>query len=296
MGNIVHAVALQANLTTRSIFSVGQELRKNLAAALAAVVVGLYVLMAVFAPALAPYPPNETALAERLQPPGAEHWLGTDGLGRDILSRCLYGARVSILVGFLAVTLCVVFGVSLGLMAGFYRGRLDSIFSRFSELLMAFPYLISAIAMMAFLGPGFFNLIWALALRGWVEFFRLARGDTLAQQTREYVDAARSLGLSGLQIMLNEILPNIVPSIIVLATLRVGFMIVLEASLSFLGVGIPPSIPAWGSMISEGRGVLFIAWWVSTLPGLILMALVLAINLLGEGLREVLDPRLKVQT
>jgi peptide/nickel transport system permease protein len=296
MGNIAHAVALQANLTTRSIFSVGQELRKNLAAALAAVVVGLYVLMAVFAPALAPYPPNETALAERLQPPGAEHWLGTDGLGRDILSRCLYGARVSILVGFLAVTLCVVFGVSLGLMAGFYRGRLDSIFSRFSELLMAFPYLISAIAMMAFLGPGFFNLVWALALRGWVEFFRLARGDTLAQQTREYVDAARSLGLSGRQIMLNEILPNIVPSIIVLATLRVGFMIVLEASLSFLGVGIPPSIPAWGSMISEGRGVLFIAWWVSTLPGLILMALVLAINLLGEGLREVLDPRLKVQT
>jgi peptide/nickel transport system permease protein len=296
MGNIAHAVALQANLTTRSIFSVGQELSKNLAAALAAVVVGLYVLMAVFAPALAPYAPNETALAERLQPPGAEHWLGTDGLGRDILSRCLYGARVSILVGFLAVTLCVVFGVSLGLMAGFYRGRLDSIFSRFSELLMAFPYLISAIAMMAFLGPGFFNLVWALALRGWVEFFRLARGDTLAQQTREYVDAARSLGLSGWQIMLNEILPNIVPSIIVLATLRVGFMIVLEASLSFLGVGIPPSIPAWGSMISEGRGVLFIAWWVSTLPGLILMALVLAINLLGEGLREVLDPRLKVQT
>lgn len=296
MGNIAHALALQANLTTRSIFSVGQELRKNLAATIAAVVVGLYVLMAVFAPALAPYPPNETALAERLQPPGAEHWLGTDGLGRDILSRCLYGARVSILVGFLAVTLCVLFGVSLGLMAGFYRGRLDSILSRFSELLMAFPYLISAIAMMAFLGPGFFNLVWALALRGWVEFFRLARGDTLAQQTREYVDAARSLGLSGWQIMLNEILPNIVPSIIVLATLRVGFMIVLEASLSFLGVGIPPSIPAWGSMISEGRGVLFIAWWVSTLPGLILMVLVLAINLLGEGLREVLDPRLKVQT
>jgi peptide/nickel transport system permease protein len=150
--------------------------------------------------------------------------------------------------------------------------------------------------MMAFLGPGFFNLIWALALRGWVEFFRLARGDTLAQQTREYVDAARSLGQPGWQIMLSEILPNIMPSIIVLATLRVGFMIVLEASLSFLGVGIPPSIPAWGSMISEGRGLLFTAWWVSTLPGLILMVLVLAINLLGEGLREVLDPRLKVQT
>jgi peptide/nickel transport system permease protein len=296
MANFTGAIALQATLTSRSLLGVWRELRKNPAAGFAAVVVGLYVLVAVVGPVIAPYAPNETALSDRLQPPSGEHLLGTDGLGRDILSRCIYGARVSILIGFLSVTLCVLFGVGLGLMAGYYRGRLDTIFSRASEILMAFPYLISAIAMMAFLGPGFFNLVWALALRGWVEFFRLARGDTLSQQTREYVDAARSLGQPNWQIMLSEIVPNILPSIIVLATLRVGFMIVLEASLSFLGVGIPPSIPAWGSMISEGRGVLFIAWWVSTLPGLILMVLVLAINLFGEGLREVLDPRLKVQT
>lgn len=296
MAHVTEALTLHAYLTARSLLGVWQELRHNPSAVLAALVVGVYIPIAIIGPVIAPYPPSETALVDRLQEPGAEHWLGTDGLGRDILSRCIYGARVSILIGFLSVALCVVFGVSLGLMAGFYRGRLDAIFSRMSEILMAFPYLISAIAMMAFLGPGFFNLIWALALRGWVEFFRLARGDTLSQQTREYVDAARSLGQPGWQIMLSEILPNIVPSIIVLATLRVGFMIVLEASLSFLGVGIPPSIPAWGSMISEGRGLLFTAWWVSTLPGLILMLLVLAINLLGEGLREVLDPRLKVQT
>jgi len=296
MAHVTEALTLHAYLTARSLLGVWQELRKNPSAVLAALVVGVYILIAICGPVIAPYPPSETALVDRLQEPGEEHWLGTDGLGRDILSRCIYGARVSILIGFLSVTLCVFFGVSLGLIAGYYRGRLDSIFSRMSEVLMAFPYLISAIAMMAFLGPGFFNLIWALALRGWVEFFRLARGDTLAQQTREYVDAARSLGQPGWQIMLSEILPNILPSIIVLATLRVGFMIVLEASLSFLGVGIPPSIPAWGSMISEGRGLLFTAWWVSTLPGLILMALVLATNLLGEGLREVLDPRLKVQT
>jgi len=296
MANFTGAIALQATLTSHSLLGVWRELRKNPAASTAAVIVGLYVLVAVIGPLIAPHPPNETALVDRLQAPSQEHWMGTDGLGRDILSRCIYGARVSILIGFLSVTLCVVVGVGMGLMAGYYRGRLDSVFSRASEILMAFPYLISAIAMMAFLGPGFFNLVWALALRGWVEFFRLARGDTLAQQTREYVDAARSLGQPDWQIMLSEILPNIVPSIIVLATLRVGFMIVLEASLSFLGVGIPPSIPAWGSMISEGRGVLFIAWWVSTLPGLILMVLVLAINLFGEGLREVLDPRLKVQT
>jgi peptide/nickel transport system permease protein len=296
MINLAEALTLHASLTSQSLYGVWQELRKNPSAVIALLVVGSYILIALLGPMIAPYPPNETALTDRLQEPSAEHWLGTDALGRDILSRCIYGARVSILIGSLSVSLCVLVGVGLGLTAGYYRGRPDSIFSRLSELLMAFPYLISAIAMMAFLGPGFFNLIWALALRGWVEFFRLSRGDTLAQQTREYVDAARSLGQPGWQIMLSEILPNIVPSIIVLATLRVGFMIVLEASLSFLGVGIPPSIPAWGSMISEGRGLLFTAWWVSTLPGLILMILVLAINLLGEGLREVLDPRLKVQT
>ena len=296
MSHLTETLTLHAVLTARSAFGVWQGLRQNPSAVLAALVVGIYIVIAIFGPVIAPYPPNETALADRLQEPSMEHWLGTDGLGRDILSRCIFGARVSILIGFLSVTICVFFGVSMGLIAGYYRGHLDSVFSRMSEILMAFPYLISAIAMMAFLGPGFFNLIWALALRGWVEFFRLARGDTLSQQTREYVDAARSLGQPGWQIMLSEILPNIMPSIIVLATLRVGFMIVLEASLSFLGVGIPPSIPAWGSMISEGRGLLFTAWWVSTLPGLILMALVLATNLLGEGLREVLDPRLKVQT
>jgi peptide/nickel transport system permease protein len=235
------------------------------------------------------------ALGSRLAVPSLDHWFGTDSLGRDILSRCIFGARISILVGLFSVSLCVIFGVSLGLVAGYSRGRLDAVLSRASELLMAFPYLIAAIGMMAFMGPGFWNLIWALALRGWVEFFRLARGETMGQMTREYVEAAQALAQPRWRIMLSEILPNITASIIVLATLRVGFMIVLEASLSFLGVGIPPSIPAWGSMISEGRHVLFISWWVSALPGIILMILVLATNLLGEGLREVLDPRLKVQ-
>ena len=296
MATVSNVFMLHASLVMRNITGVWRELRRNPAAFIAALLVGFYIVMAIFGPALAPYAPNEIALVDRLQEPNARHWLGTDGLGRDILSRCIYGARVSILIGFLSVLLCVVIGVGTGLMAGYYRGKLDSILSRMSELLMAFPYLISAIAMMAFMGPGFFNLIWALALRGWVEFFRLSRGDTLAQKPKEYVEAAKSLGQSHWQIMFFEILPNILPSIIVLTTLRVGFMIVLEASLSFLGVGIPPSIPAWGSMISEGRGVLFIAWWVSTLPGLILMTLVLSINILGEGLREVLDPRLKVQT
>lgn len=296
MTAVARVMGLHAARLGRNLGGVVGALSRNPATVVAGLVVMAFILMAVFAPMLAPQAPNSMSLGKRLQAPGPGHWFGTDGLGRDILSRTLYGARISILVGLLSVTLCVVIGVSLGLVSGYYRGWMDAFWSRISELLMAFPYLISAIGMMAFMGPGFWNLVWALALRGWVEFFRLARGETLAQSTREYVEAARSLGKPGWWIMLSEILPNITASVIVLATLKVGYLIVLEASLSFLGVGIPPTIPAWGSMINEGRSVLFIAWWVSTIPGLALVALVLAVNLLGEGLREVLDPRLKVQT
>ena len=296
MTAVAKILYLQARRSKRNLLEVWGGLSTNPAAMISGIIVLVYVILAVFAPYIVPAPPNDADLTQRLNPPSRSQWFGTDSLGRDLLSRTIYGARVSILIGLLSVGLCVLFGVSLGLLAGYYRGWLDAALSRFSELLLAFPYLISAIGMMAFLGPGFWNLVWALALRGWVEFFRLARGETLSQTTKEYVEAARSLGQPGWRIMLGEILPNIMASVIVLATLRVGFLIVLEASLSFLGVGIPPTIPAWGSMISEGRNVLFIAWWVSTIPGLALVLLVLAINLLGEGLREVLDPRLKVQT
>lgn len=296
MTSIARSISISTARTGRNMHRIGSELYRNPAAFAAALAVLFYISLAVFAPWIAPQSPSESNLGARLQAPSDAHWFGTDGLGRDLLSRTIYGARVSILAGLFSVGLCVLGGVTFGLLAGFYRGWLDTVISRASEFIIAFPYLISAIGMMAFMGPGFWNLVWALSIRGWVEFFRLARGETLSQSTREYVDAARSLGMPGWRIMLSEILPNITASIIVLATLRIGFFIVLEASLSFLGVGIPPSIPAWGSMIAEGRGVLFIAWWVSTIPGLALVVLVLSINLLGEGLREVLDPRLKVQT
>ncbi len=252
-----------------------------------------YVGLALLAPFIAPYDPANTDLTARLAPPSAAHWFGTDTIGRDILSRTIWGTRVSLLVGLLTVSITTLAGLLLGLFGGYFRGWFDNLTARLTELLLAFPYLIFAIGMMAFLGPGFWNLIWALSLKGWVEFYRLARGETLAQTTREYVEAARALGHSHLRILFGEILPNIFPSILVLGTLRIGYFMVLEASLSFLGVGIPPTIPAWGSMISEGRNVLFLAWWVSTIPGVALLVLVLAINLLGEVLREVLDPRLK---
>ena len=259
--------------------------------AVAAALVVVYVLGAVLAPAVAPSSPAATDLAARLAPPSAAHWFGTDALGRDVFSRTIFGARVSLLVGLLTVGLSTVIGTALGMSGAHFRGGFDMVGARVVELLQAFPYLIFAIAMMAFLGPGFWNLIWALALKGWIEFYRLARGETLAQSSREYVDAARAMGYPTSWILVSEILPNIVNTVTVVALLRLGYFMVLEASLSFLGVGIPPSIPAWGSMISDGRNVLFVAWWVSTIPGLALLVLVLAVNLLGERIREILDPQ-----
>ena len=257
---------------------------------IAGLLVLAYVLGAVLAPLIAPYSPTATDLAARLAPPSRLHWFGTDALGRDVLSRTIYGARVSIMVGLLTVGISAVAGTALGMLGAYYRGGIDLVGARLVELLQAFPYLIFAIGMMAFLGPGFWNLIWALALKGWIEFYRLARGETLSQANREYVEAARAMGYPSSWILVSEILPNIVNTVAVVATLRLGYFMVLEASLSFLGVGIPPRTPAWGSMINEGRNVLFIAWWVSTIPGLALLLLVLAINLLGERMREILDP------
>jgi peptide/nickel transport system permease protein len=269
------------------------RLVQNRTGLIALAIVTFYVFIGIFAPFIAPYDPSQTDLSARLSPPSATHWFGTDSIGRDILTRTIWGARVSLVVGITTVLLTALAGMLLGMFGGYFRGWFDKLTARLTELLQAFPDLIFAIGMMAFLGPGLGNLIVALFLKGWVEFYRLSRGETLVQATREYVEAARALGHSHLHILFSEILPNIFPSILVLATLRVGYFMVLEASLSFLGVGIPPTIPAWGSMISEGRNVLFLAWWVSTIPGLALLVLVLAINLLGEALREVLDPRLK---
>jgi peptide/nickel transport system permease protein len=240
-------------------------------------------------------------LRNRLVPPAWyeegswEYPLGTDAQGRDILTRVIYGARVSLAVGIISVGVSVVIGMLLGTIAGYFRGRFDGIVSRLADLLLAFPFLIFAIAMMAFLGPGFVNLILALTFKGWVEFFRLSRGEMLSEKTNEYVEAAKVTGHSNFSIIVREILPNIIQAVFVLATLRIGYMIIMEASLSFLGLGIPPHIPAWGSMVAAGRDYMLVAPWVSTVPGLAIVILVLAINLFGEGLRDILDPRLKIE-
>lgn len=292
---------IRLRLWRRNLAAFLAELRSQPIALLGGVIVLLFLLSALLAPQITTHDPEVGSLRQRLLPPAwaaqgqGAFLLGTDAQGRDLLTRIIFGARVSLSVGVLTVGVSVVIGALLGALAGYYRGWVDTVLSRFADLLMAFPFLIFAIAVMAFLGPGFVNLILALTFKGWVEFYRLVRGDMLSEKTKEYVEAARALGRSHLAIIGAEILPNILQSVLVVATLRMGFFIVTEASLSFLGLGIQPPTPAWGSMVAEGRDVMLAAWWVSTLPGLAILLLVLSLNLFGEGLRDILDPRLKVE-
>ncbi|GMR11134.1 MAG: ABC transporter permease subunit [Anaerolineae bacterium] len=296
-----HPWQIRLRLWRRNLAEFFGELLQHPIALLGGVIVLLFILGAIFATHITRYDPYIGSLRDRLQPPmwreggSPEHILGTDAQGRDLATRIVYGARVSLAVGILTVVISVAVGGATGSLAGYYRGKLDTGLSRFADLLMAFPFLIFAIAMMAFIGPGFGNLIFALTFKGWVEFFRLVRGETMSEKTKEYVEAAHALGRGNSAIIVSEILPNILQSVLVLATLRMGFFIVTEASLSFLGLGIQPPTPAWGSMVAEGRDVMLSAWWVSTFPGLAIVFLVLSLNLLGEGLRDILDPRLKVE-
>lgn len=301
IARLTHLWRIRLRLWRRNAAEFLSELRKHPLAVLGGLVIILYVLAAIFAPQITVHNPGRGNLRMRLDPPAWqaegswEYPLGTDAQGRDLLTRIIYGGRVSLAVGLLSVGISAAIGTLLGAVTGYYRGAIDWLVSRFADLLLSFPYLIFAIAMMAFLGPGFVNLILALTFKGWVEFFRLVRGEMLSEKTQEYVEAAQVSGLGHVATIAREILPNIIQSVFVLGTLRMGYMILLEASLSFLGLGIPPQIPAWGSMVAAGRDYMLVAWWVSTIPGIAILILVLSINLFGEGLRDILDPRLKVE-
>jgi ABC-type dipeptide/oligopeptide/nickel transport system permease subunit len=261
------------------------------------IVVLIFIIMAVAAPLIAPQDPNETDLFRRLQPPvwieGGE-WafvLGCDGLGRDILSRIIYGARISIFIGVAVIVLATGVGILAGLAAGYFRGWVDVVIGRIVDILLGFPYLIFAIGLMAMMGPGLFNIVLALAYKEWVIPCRVVRGETLAVRELEYVEAARALGAGSRHIMWREILPNILSPVIVVSTIRMANVIILEASLSFLGLGVQPPTASWGSMVSDGRAFILEAWWVSTFPGVAILLLVLAINVASQGLRDAFDPR-----
>ncbi len=270
---------------------------ENRLALTSAVLVLIFVLMAIFAPWIAPHDPNETDLFRRLQPPawlpGGEwsYLLGCDGLGRDILSRIIYGSRISIFIGTAVILVATTIGIVAGLAAGYLRGWVDIAISRLVDILLGFPYLIFAIGLMAMMGPGLVNIILALAYKEWVIPCRVVRGETLAVRELEYVEAARAIGASRFHIMLREIMPNILSPVIVVSTIRMADVIILEASLSFLGLGVQPPTASWGSMVADGRAFILEAWWVSTFPGLAILLLVLVINVASQGLRDAFDPR-----
>lgn len=272
---------------------------RNRSAVVAVGVVLLFVLIAIFAPWIAPHDPHETDLLLRLQPPvwmeGGDwsYVLGCDALGRDLLSRIIYGSRVSIFIGTAVVVLATGIGIVAGLMAGYLRGWVDTVISRLVDILLAFPYLLFAIGLMAMMGPGLQNIILALAYKEWVIPCRLVRGETLALREVEYVEAARAVGASPVYIMGREILPNILSPVIVVSTIRMAHVIILEASLSFLGIGVQPPTASWGSLVADGRSFIMDAWWISTFSGFAILALVLAINVASQGLRDAFDPRLQ---
>jgi len=269
----------------------------NRLAVASTVVVLIFIIMAIFAPLIAPHDPNETDLFRRLQPPawqaGGEwsYLLGCDALGRDILSRIIFGTRISIFIGAAVILVATTIGILAGLASGYLRGWVDVLISRLVDILLGFPYLIFAIGLMAMMGPGLGNIILALAYKEWLIPCRVVRGETLATRELEYVEAARALGASRGHIMLKEILPNILSPVIVVSTIRMAHVIILEASLSFLGLGVQPPTASWGSMVSDGRAFILEAWWVSTFPGIAILLLVLAINVASQGLRDAFDPR-----
>jgi peptide/nickel transport system permease protein len=261
-------------------------------AAAAFVVVALWLALAAAAPLLAPYEPLRQDMARRLAAPSAAHWLGTDALGRDVLSRILHGARISIPVGLAAVTLAALLGALVGGLAGFAGRRLDDVAMRIADLMLAFPTVILALVITAALGVGIRNAVIAIMIAWWPTYARLARGLVLAVREREYVQVAYALGASDGRVLCRYVAPNVLSSIVVLASLDVGHAILTFASLSFLGLGPPPEVPEWGSMIAAGRNYLD-QWWIATFPGLAILSLTIAFNIVGDSLRDFLDPRLR---
>lgn len=269
--------------------------RQNKLAAFSAIVIVLIILAAVFAPLAAPYDYLKQNLADRLQAPSLAHWLGTDELGRDVLSRIIYGARISLTIGLVPTLISMAIGTVLGMFAGFYGGKVDFIIMRLADIMLAFPSLLLAMVVMYTLGGGLVNIFIALSLVNWAGTARVVRSQTLSLKEKEYVEAARSIGVKKWTIMFRHILPNCLPSLIVLFTLNIPSAILSEASLSFLGVGAQPPSASWGLMVVRGKKYLFEEPWLSIAPSVAIMIVVLAFNFLGDGLRDVLDPYLKEQ-
>ena len=262
-------------------------------------IIALFVLVAILAPLLSPADPADQSLRNRFKPPvwmeggTAKHLLGTDRLGRDMLSRIIWGSRVSLAAGVITVLIASAFGAAVGLVAGYYGGRVDVVLMRITDATMSFPVILLALILAVTIGPSFTNVVVAIAVILWARYARVMRGQVLTLMNLDFIAQARIAGAGAWRIITRHLFPNTLNTLVVLVTLQIGYVIILEASLSFLGAGIPPPTPAWGSMIAEGREFVTSAWWVSGLPGLAILFVVLAFNLLGDWLRDTLDPKLR---
>lgn len=269
-----------------------QRVRRNRMALAGAGIVGVMFVLALLAPVLGG-DPGAIDIAARLQAPGVDYLLGTDDLGRDVLTRILYGARISLLVGFVAVGIATLIGILLGALAGYYGGWIDSLIMRFVDVMLCFPSFFLILAVVAFLEPSIWNIMIIIGLTGWMGVARLVRAEFLSLRERDFVLAARALGASDGRVIFRHILPNALSPVLVSATLGVAGAILTESALSFLGIGVQPPTPSWGNMLIAGKQTLGTAWWLSAFPGLAILLTVLGYNLLGEGIRDALDPRLK---
>jgi peptide/nickel transport system permease protein len=270
-----------------------RRLRRSSSLVVGAAILLVVVFSAIFAPQISPYDPIDQDFASQLLPPSVHHLFGTDEFGRDVFSRVVYGARVALRVGLVADAIATALGVLLGVVAGFFAGWLDAVITRLIDVMLAFPYLLLAMIVVAILGPGLTNAMVAIAIVYTPQMARVVRGVVLSVKEQEFIEAARAMGTGGFRTLGRHILPNIVSPIIVMATLTVGFMIVETAGLSFLGLGASPPTAEWGSMLATGRAFMLTAAWIATFPGLAILVTVVAFNLIGDGLRDLLDPRLR---
>ena len=266
--------------------------KNKLALAGLAIVMGLFVV-SLLAPLISPYDPGAIDLQNVLAPPSGEHWFGTDPLGRDVLSRMIWGARISLKVGFVATGLAILIGMILGAVAGYYGGLVDAVIMRFVDIMLCFPAFFLILAVIAFLEPSIWNIMIVIGLTGWMGVTRLVRADFISLRERDFVWAARAIGAGDARIIFLHILPNALASILVAATLGIAGAILTESALSFLGIGVQPPTPSWGNILTTGKDNIDIAWWLSLYPGLAILITVVGYNLLGEGIRDASDPRLK---
>ena len=266
---------------------------RNQLACCGAVVVGILVAIAVLAPALAPWDPNKTDMKRILEGPSMKHWLGTDQIGRDVLSRLLYGSRISLAVGFVSVGIAVLIGIVLGAAAGYHGGIVDAFIMRLVDLMLVFPRFFLLLAVLAFLKPSIWTIMAVIGLTGWMGVTRLVRAEFLALREREFVIWSESIGAGAMRVIFKHILPNAIAPVLVAMTLGIPAAILTESGLSFLGLGVQPPYATWGNILNDGKDLITYAWWLTLYPGLAILVTVLSYNLMGEGIRDALDPRLR---